>query len=172
MKRFTFVLVVIGIALGLTLRGSFIQNLLCMAGGIYLGLPALLYFFVVVLSSEVRGRSCPGRLISEVKIVSAIGSSVAVSFLVGKLAYYYDIKNIRRFVEEAVPVLDLYYEDNGEFPVSLTSVTLDRKKPKLLKYSRTRKKGNGEFSFYYTDPAGMMDGYGFGSREREWFYAD
>ena len=171
MKVVGAVILMLGLVIAFLLRGSFVQQIITMLAAFYI-LPAVVLFVAVwALSSLLRKRGLPSNFRAVVFFVLVISGTTGMSFYLGKFLNGRDLKSARDFVEAVVPELDAFKSSHGSFPEAIPELNYSRKMPRILSYSRDQDNPNA-FSFYYSDPAGMLDSYGYLSSDREWFYAD
>ena len=171
MKKAGGAILMLGLVLAFLLRGSFVQQIFTMLAAFYV-LPAAVLFVVVwALSSVLRKHGLPSNFRTVVFFVLVISGTTGLSFYLGKFLNGRDLKSARNFVEAVVPKLDAFKNSHESYPEEISELNYSRKMPRILSYSRDQDNPNA-FSFYYSDPAGMLDGYGYLSSDREWFYAD
>ena len=171
MKLLGGAIITLGIAGAFLFRGSFVHQLAAMLFSIYLLPVAILFIVVLGMSSALRKQGLPSNFGRILFVVLTVSGSVVGSLFLGKALNQRELKSARDFVAGVVPELDVYRDSHGEYPATLSELNLGRRQPQILSYSRNQDDPNG-FSFYYSDPAGMLDGYGYLSSDREWFYAD
>ncbi|MGC6506177.1 MAG: hypothetical protein ACON39_06360 [Coraliomargaritaceae bacterium] len=169
MKLFTGILLLLALISGFVCKGSFLHTILLLAAGVYLGLPLLLFLCLWFLFGWFRTGGISSRLRGTFCVFVLIALAMGLSWGVGTLVHRLEIRQVRSYVEQMVPLLDDYYEAQEQYPESL-DVLEERQIPSLLRYLSID--GGDGFVFSYWDEAGLMGGYLFNSESRKWIYFD
>lgn len=150
-------------------RGGFGCFIIVASLCLYIGLPLLVAsaIFYTVAKFKSSGKL---KVVSNFCFYSALllGSSV-LSFFSGGVLLDYDISKAKRYCESLVPALDEYKDVNGNYPKSLTRVSDQKKVPRLLRRNSYYSSDGDSFEYFFMDPGGMMNGFGFSSNDRQWY---
>ena len=148
-------------------RGNFLHGILGVCG-------AAIAFGAYVLGRTIvhfKVFHCLARIFTAIAILL---SFVFLSVFTGNMVLDHDIKKAKRFCEDLVPLLDAYQKANGEYPGGLNKIPpKDKKPPRIVRgdsfyYSRE----GDSFSFSFSDPGGMMNGWGYSGKHKEWYEWD
>lgn len=153
------------------LRGSFGHTITVYAIGFYIGPPLLLFMAVWLLVGFQRSNCIPRGLKRLFLISMIVGASLVTSLGLGRFLHHSEIRATREYVAKVVPKLDEYRKEHGRYPEALT-VFPDLPPPRLIREANGYSADTDSFRFEYWDTAGMMDGYGFESSTRAWYYFD
>jgi len=148
-------------------RGSFLHGIL----GFYAA--------VIAFGSYIVGRIIvhfkPTQLFSRICIALAIVLAFCfLSIFTGNIVLDFDIQQTKSFCEHLVPLLNAYQKENGEYPASLNKILpKDKKLPMIVRSDNFYYNREGDsFSFSFSDPGGMMNGWAYSAKRKEWYEWD
>ena len=96
---------------------------------------------------------------------------LALAYGSGRAVNLWEISSARAYVDRAVPLLEAAKSREGAYPAKLPVAQLGA--PPFLLRSDEGYTSNGQtFSFAYTDPAGLMDGYIYTNSTHVWEHGD
>jgi len=155
----------------LLLRGSFGQAMIVamafFACLVLMGISILLYLGAVRLRSKSRLRAA--NIAVGLLLILALQ---APSFVFGRLLLRHDLREAKLFCEQLVEPLDQYRQQHGSYPTDIAAVLpANTPTPPILRNNYYSSNGES-FSFEFTDPGGMFNGYEYYSTERHWEYWD
>ena len=148
-------------------RGYFLHGIL----GFY-GAAAAFGAFIV---GRIAAHFKPTHFFSRICIALVIVFTFCfLSIFTGNMILDNDIKRAKRFCESLVPLLDAYQKENGEYPVGINNILPLNSKPLMLVRSRNfyyNREGDS-FSFSFSDPGGVMNGWAYSGKHKEWYEWD
>ncbi|MCF7955939.1 MAG: hypothetical protein K9M75_09075 [Phycisphaerae bacterium] len=150
-------------------RGSFLHGIIVIGVCLYIGLPLLIVSGVSNYIGKVKF-SGKALAVSQYSFYFAVllWSSV-ISVYLGGIWLEHDISTAKVYCESLVPDLDDYKVVNGHYPESLTAVSDQTVVPRLLMEDSYYRSFGDSFEFSFDDPGGMMNGFAFSSKDRQWY---
>ena len=159
----------IGALSGVFFMGTFLHFLAVIAFGLY-GLAPFGAFLLLYTLFAARRGEYPSWLKPTWINWSLLVAALTLSFGVGKATGVYQIRTAREYVARAVPILDEIKEREGSYPQKLPEAL--GKPPRLLRDPYGYTSRGDTFQFTYGDIQGLMGGYKFNSKKRQWIYWD
>lgn len=161
----------VGAIVGLIMQGSFLQQLVALGLVVWVLGPAAFFLVVAGLMMMRREEEVRGWLVrlSVIWVFSFL--TIAVSMLAGDWVNRYQVGQTRRYVAEALPVLDAFHEKEGRFPETLEEAGLGTP-PKLLRETGEYRGVAHTFRFEYWDPSRVYSVWELIGDHREWVAID
>jgi hypothetical protein len=160
----------IGGTLGALMGGGFIHGMLSYILCKFIGIPVLIILAITGIQCLLhRGRPSvlPGLALGCATLSMAI-----LGFAGGGVAMArYRESDVRRFVEQVLPLLDSHKMKHGAYPQSLEEVT-DKRLPHYLKGPNHYTSNGATFTFYYEGANSVISGLMLTDSHRKWCRAD
>lgn len=164
----------IGVVSGAFLKGSYIHWAIVVLPGCFLGLPFALFVTLWLCFGLKRLGGVPPGLPTAFGLGLAVGGALLVSLGTGSAIHHWHVREARRYVARAVPLLEGYRRHAGRYPATMEEAKLPPP-PKLLSAPGSYVAdgaGSGHFRFEYWDDSQLMGGYAFDSAMGEWSPVD
>jgi hypothetical protein len=156
----------IGAIVGLAMQGSFMQQIVAL--GIVVWVLGPLALFLVLAGLMTLRRDGDHGWLANVGLFWFYSFlAIAVSMLVGDWVNRYQVHAAKTYVDEALPVLDAFHEDQGHYPETLAEAGLESP-PKLLREPGGYTGTVHTFRFELWDPSKLMSGQQIVGDDREW----
>jgi len=164
----------IGVISGAFLKGSYVHWAIVISAGFFLGLPFALFVTLWFCFGLKRLGGVPPGLPTTFGLGLAVGGALLVSLGTGSAIHHWHVREARRYVARAVPLLEGYRRLVGRYPATMEEGKLPPP-PKLLSAPGSYDAdaaGSGHFRFEYWDDSQLMGGYAFDSTTGEWSHFD
>jgi hypothetical protein len=161
----------VGIIIGSATGGGLLHQLVFLSLWVTVALPVL----ILTAPSLLRCLKHKERteFLNWFSSTGAVGVLAILGFTIGGVAiFHYRENEVRRFVEEMLPLLDAYKAENGQFPLELSALSTQRM-PYYFRKAKCGYHSDGkDFRFYYENPDAIMGGVLLTHRHRTWSVAD
>lgn len=166
-----FLSLLMAVVLPLISRGTFAHGIIVIGIIIFISMPTLVMSIVLLVIALLKQNVKLKKIAQVTAMIFAVSSIQLISMPIGNYIARTDIAVAKKFCESLIPIIEQYYDKNGKYPENVEKiVTSNMIIPNILnQYSYYSKDGLGYY-FYIPDPADMIDGYIYESKNKKWVH--
>jgi hypothetical protein len=164
--------VLLNVALAALGRGSFSHALAVISLIMCVAVPATLVG-LLALAAAVGPQWPAAKGIARLAFGYAfVFGSTLISLPVGAALLERDVQAAKQFCEALIPRLEEHKMRQGEYPRDIESVGDLPEQPRLLRGRSFYFSDGSKYHFSFSDPSGMLNGYGYDRASKSWYKWD